>query len=82
MTSNQFNEKYKFYLEKGHYGMGIDIPEIVIYFDKLFEDLVKIPGFQYKQIKSKFSYGRFYSTIGRTLTTLIENKLTELLKKY
>ena len=30
MTSTEFNEKYSAYLEEGHYGLDIDIPEVEV----------------------------------------------------
>lgn len=82
MTAGDFNEKYKLYLEEGHYGLDINIPEIVSFLDNVFEDLIKIPGFEYTQIKLKFGYGRFYSTLGRDLSSLIENEITRISKTY
>lgn len=60
MTSEQFNEKYKDFLEEGHYGLGIDIPELTAWLDQKFQEFIKKPGFSYSQIKSKFGMGRFY----------------------
>lgn len=63
-TINNFNEKYKDYLPKGWYGLDIEIPKVIEYLDKLFEDeLIKIPGFEYHQIKLKFGQCRFYSNL-------------------
>ena len=56
MTANEFNEKYKEYLEEGHYGLDISTPSIIKYLDEMFQDLIKIPGFKYSQIKEKFSW--------------------------
>lgn len=63
MTQEEFNEKYKDYLEEGHYGLDISYPSIVNYLDKIFQDLIKIPGFQYSQIKLKFNSCRFYNNL-------------------
>ena len=54
ITAEQFNEKYKEYLEEGHYGMDIHYPSVIEYLDKVFQDLIKIPRFKYSQIKLKF----------------------------
>lgn len=78
MTSNEFNHKYRDYLEEGHYGLSIDIPTIVDFLDDIFKDLIKIPGFQYSQIKMKFGTARFYSTLGLVMTCLIEDKIDQL----
>lgn len=63
MTQEEFNKKYKDYLEEGHYGLDISYPSIVNYLDKIFQDLIKIPGFQYSQIKLKFNSCRFYNNL-------------------
>jgi hypothetical protein len=79
MTADQFNEKYKEYLEKGHYGLDLHKPEAIEYLDKEFQELIKIPGFQYSQIKSKFNSFRFYNEgISRDKTFEIEEKLKEI----
>ena len=63
MTANEFNEKYKEYLEEGHYGLDISTPSIIKYLDEMFQDLIKIPGFKYSQIKEKFNTSRFYTNL-------------------
>lgn len=79
MTSEQFNEKYKDYLGKGHYGLIIDAPDFIEWLDKKFEDFVKKPGFKFSQIKAKFGYGRFYAE-GLTSEEVreVEQKITDL----
>lgn len=54
MTENEFNEKYKEYLEEGHYGLAINTPSIIQYLDEIFQGLIKIPEFKYSQIKEKY----------------------------
>ncbi|NCD06154.1 MAG: hypothetical protein EOL97_08550 [Spirochaetia bacterium] len=61
MTSNEFNLKYKDYIEDRFEGLEIDIPELTNWLDDKFQEFIKIPGFQFAQIKSKFGYGRFYA---------------------
>ena len=87
MTENEFNEKYKEYLEKGHYGLAINTPSIVQYLDEIFQGLIKIPGFKYSQIKEKFSTSRFYTNLyeligkpGLIITNEVEKTLNILLK--
>jgi hypothetical protein len=63
MTTEEFNKKYKDYLEEGHYGLDISYPAVVEYLDKIFQDLIKIPGFKYSQIKLKFNSSRFYTNL-------------------
>jgi hypothetical protein len=63
MTTTDFNEKYKEYLEEGHYGLDIGYPAVIMYLDDMFQGLVVIPGFKYSQIKLKFNMCRFYSNL-------------------
>ncbi len=67
MTVNEFNEKYKEYLEEGHYGLDINNPNIIKYLNIYFEDLIKIPGFKYSQIKEKLNYSRFYTNLNQLI---------------
>jgi len=76
MTSKEFNEKYKDYLEEGHYGMFLDKIEALEYLDGEFQELIKIPGFKYSQIKSKFNWFCFYcDNVSREKINEIELKL-------
>ncbi len=80
MTAEDFNTKYLQYLEEGHYGAdGFDHPEFLDWLDEKFQEYIKIPGFSYSQIKSKFRMGRFYCE-GLTMEQIneVENKITEL----
>lgn len=61
MTSTQFNEKYKNYLEEGFYGLSLEDKDMIEYLDKEFQELIKIPNFKYSQIKQKFEWFRFYA---------------------
>ena len=62
MKTKEFNEKYKKYLEEGHYGLDIYIPEVVEYLDTEFESEIKTnQNFQYSQIKLKFGMARVYA---------------------
>jgi len=80
MTSDEFNNKYKNYLEERHYGLAIDKESVVDFLDNIFKDLIEIPDFKYSQIKLKFGYARFYSTLLSTeLSSLIENKINSLI---
>jgi hypothetical protein len=82
MTSTQFNEKYKDYLEHRHYGLAIDIPEVVEYLDEKFQELIQVPGFSYSQIKLKFNSARFYCEPHIINTSEIERRIEELVKEY
>lgn len=82
MTADEFNEKYKHFLEKDHYGLDIDIPELTEYLDKKFQEFITTPNFSYSQIKTKFGMGRFYCE-GLTVDqiTEVEKAITEFCKK-
>ena len=79
MTSEEFNQKYKDFLEEGHYGLALDRPEVVEYLDNEFQEFIKIPEFTYSQIKSKFNWFCFYNTsLSVEKTREVEQKLKEL----
>ena len=87
LTTNEFNEKYKDYLDDGHYGLDISIPSVVSYLDEIFEGMVKIPGFKYSQVKLKFNMCRFYTNLydvlgktGGKLSDIIEKDINFLVK--
>ena len=63
MTVEDFNEKYKDYLEEGYYGLTLNDSRAIKYLDETFQDLIKIPGFKFSQIKGKFGTSRFYTNL-------------------
>jgi len=79
MNTQEFNEKYKAFLEEGHYGLDLDKPEAIAYLDERFQEFTQRPNFKYSQIKSKFNWFCFYAD-GTTLEERIEveNKLKEI----
>ena len=86
-TADEFNEKYKEYIEEGHYGMEIGEPSILIYVDQIFNDLIKIPGFQFSQVKTKYGLARVYTNlddtlpfVGRIINQELEEKINFILK--
>jgi hypothetical protein len=89
MTSREFNQKYKDYLEEGHYGLDVNIPSVVEYLDSIFDNgLINIEGFKYQQIKLKFNMARFYfdTDLPNKLEVIIANGIEEqinrLVKEY
>lgn len=61
MTIDEFNEKYKDYLEEGHYGLAINDAVVIAFLYNTFPYLIKhIKGFKFTQIKLKFGKCRFY----------------------
>jgi hypothetical protein len=86
-TSKEFNEKYKEYIEEGHYGMDINEPSVLAYVDQIFNDLTKIPGFKFSQVKTKFGLARVYTNlydmmpfVGRMIDQELEEKINFILK--
>jgi len=82
MTAREFNQKYEAYLEKGHYGLDIDIPEVVEYLDEQFQEFIQVPGFSYSQIKLKWNMSRFYCEPREIDTHSVESRIDEIVKAY
>lgn len=83
MKTDQFNEKYKDFLEEGHYGLALIDEEAIAYLDEKFQEFTKRPDFKYSQIKSKWNYFCFYADgITAEEQIEVENKLKEIHKKY
>ncbi len=82
MTSGEFNKKYEDYLEDRFDGMMLEDLEIIELCDKYFKEWVKIPYFEYAQIKLKFNSSRVYcSPYKEVNTSELEEKIDEILKK-
>lgn len=86
-TSKEFNEKYKEYIEEGHYGMDINESSVLAYVDQIFNDLKEIPGFKYQQVKIKYGLSRVYTNldgllpfVGRIINQELEEKINFILK--
>ena len=87
MTTEEFNFKYQDYIEEGHYGMDIHEPSVIAYVDQIFNDLIKIPGFEFSQIKTKYGLARVYTSldeilpfVGRIINHELEEKINFILK--
>jgi len=86
-TNKEFNDKYKDYLEEGHYGMDIAVPSVLVYIDQIFNDLTQIPEFKYEQIKTKYGLAKVYTNleeimpfVGRVISQELEEKINFILK--
>jgi hypothetical protein len=86
-TTKEFNTEYANYIETGFDGMEIGVPSVIHYINTVFKDLVKIPGFKYSQIKTKFGLPRVYTNldellpfVGRIINNELEEKISLLLK--
>jgi hypothetical protein len=79
MNREEFNAKYKDYLEDGFYGLALNNPKAIEYLDKRFQEFTKRPDFKFSQIKGKFSYFSFYAD-GVSLDERfeVETKLKEI----
>ena len=86
-TTEEFNTKYAQYLETDLDGLSIEYPSVIHYMDQIFKDLIKIEGFQYGQIKTKFGMARVYTNldeilpfVGRLIHQELEEKINFILK--
>ena len=86
-TNKEFNDKYKEYIEEGHYGMDIEESSVLAYVNEIFNDLIQIPGFKYQQIKTKYGLARVYTNlddlmpfVGRIINQELEEKINFILK--
>jgi len=81
MTSDEFNKKYKDYLEPQFEGMEIEHPGIIKLCDEYFKEWIKVPGFQYAQIKTKFGTSRVYCDPFKYIDTYaLEADIDKILK--
>lgn len=81
LTEDEFDEKYKDFLEEGHYGMAINNETVIIVLDYLFKTFTLIPGFSYSQIKMKFGSSRFYANIDTFWSHLAESIINIIIKE-
>jgi hypothetical protein len=81
MTAEQFNYKYRIYLEEGHYGLDIHEPTFITWLDTKFETFITQRLFSYTQIKTKYDIGRFYcSGLTKEQVNEVEDKITDMCK--
>lgn len=79
IVNNEFNKKYRKWLEEGHYGLDIDLSdETLKKLDEKFQEFIKRPDFTYSQIKLKFGMGRFYA---KGLTREEEREIEKLIEE-
>lgn len=80
MTATEFNEKYKDYLDDRHYGCAIPNEKAIDYLDTKFQEFIKVPGFKFQQIKSKFHYYCFYcDNLSNEQVYEVENTLKKII---
>jgi hypothetical protein len=81
MTQEEFNEKYKDYIEDRFDGLSFGDSEFVTWLDGKFQEFIKKPGFNFAQIKSKYGWGRFYCNgLGRDEVAEVEQRITKICK--
>lgn len=80
MTKEEFNKKWEWALEEGHYGMDINDEDVINFMDGEFEwESEKSPTFFYSQIKTKFGFARVYTTSEHN--DFWEERINEILKR-
>lgn len=67
MTKNEFNEKYKDFIEEGYPGMELINETLIWYIDKVMETLIKIPNFKLHTITYKLGSYDFRSNQNNTV---------------
>ena len=83
MTAIEFNKKYENFIEDRFEGLEFDLPKITDFLDIIMEDLTRIPGFTFAQIKFKYGSARFYAeNVSVTMALLIEGRINSLFNKY
>lgn len=78
MTDDEFNEKYKDFLEPGHYGCAIGDEACIAFLDKVFEVATAAEGFSYSQLKWKFNMARIYWKHSPINTSFVEDTLNTI----
>lgn len=73
MTLENFNTKWKPYIEPRFYGASINHEGVLTYLDVEFEKEIEVnPDFNFAQIKLKFGTSRVYANSPNTRTWEIE----------
>ncbi len=79
MTREEFNLKYKDYIEEGFDGLEFHDEQVISYLDNQFSEFIKVPNFKFAQIKLKFGMCCFYAD--NVNTHNIELEVNKLLKE-
>lgn len=81
MTIEEFDEKWKDYVEPGFYGLAINDPDVIAYLDKEFTEEIKTnPTFTFSQIKVKFGKARVYTKSEKNYEW--EEYIDEIIRDY
>ena len=80
MTVDEFNDKWKDYLEPRFYGLAIADERVIKYLDEEFQKEIEVnPQFTYSQIKLKFGLSRVYAESEKA--TEWEDEIDNILNK-
>ena len=86
-TALEFNNKYFKYLRTDEEGLLIDEPQIVQYLNDFFQQLIKIPDFEYEKIDTVMGIPRVITNLneilgiaGHIIEEEIKDKLMFILK--
>ena len=78
MTKQQFNEKYKSYIEDRFEGCSIPDEQFIDFLDVSFKEIIRqYPTFKFSQLKSKFGQIRFYTNLTSEQETIYQKELNE-----
>jgi hypothetical protein len=86
-TALEFNNTYSKYLRTDEEGLLIDEPQIIKYLDSFFQQLIKIPDFEYEKIDTVMGIPRVITNLseilgiaGHIIEKEIKDKLILILK--
>lgn len=81
MNATEFNKKYEYYIQEGHYGLAIDDSKVIEYLDKEFEQVINAdPNFTFSQIKLKFGNCTIYSNCTNAKVLVWSREIEHILK--
>jgi hypothetical protein len=79
MDVQEFNLKYKDYIEEGFDGLEFYDEQVIDYLDNQFREFIKVPDFKFAQIKLKFGMCCFYADNVNTYP--VESEINKILKE-
>ena len=78
MNANEFNLKYKSYLELNFYGLIIENKKVIKYLDRQFKEEIEInPLFTYAQVKIKFGFCSIHANTEKS--NIWENEINNII---
>jgi hypothetical protein len=87
VTKEEFNIRYKSFLEEGFPGLVIEDPRFISQLDKFFTEITKIKGFKYYKVSEgnqlslvmKTNISRILPVLGWVIESKIEEDLSYIL---